>query len=192
MDSRVGVRTALVVAIGLLLQLSLFADTPVFGVTPDVVLLTAIGIGLAGGPERGALAGFAGGLLLDCTVTTPFGLSALVGASTGYVVGGLQHAVLGSTWWTPLAVAGIASSAGTLAYGILGALLGNLDWLGPRTVLVALGVGVLNTLLAVVVLPITRWSQGEPLGPDRLRLPEALTRHRRGASRRRRPQRGGW
>ena len=54
MDSRVGVRTALVVAIGLLLQLSLFADTPVFGVTPDVVLLTAIGIGLAGGPERGA------------------------------------------------------------------------------------------------------------------------------------------
>ena len=63
------------------------------------------------------LAGFAGGLLLDCTVTTPFGLSALVGASTGYVVGGLQHAVLGSTWWTPLAVAGIASSAARCVAG---------------------------------------------------------------------------
>ncbi|MCB1007175.1 MAG: hypothetical protein KDB35_23530, partial [Acidimicrobiales bacterium] len=128
----------------------------------------------------------------DVTVTTPCGLSALVGASVGYVVGGLQHAVVGSTWWTPLAVAGIASSAGTLAYALLGALLGNLDWLSPHTVVVALGVGLLNTVLAVVVLPITRWSQGEPLGLDRLRLPEVLTRRRRGPARRRRPLRSGW
>lgn len=192
MGSFVGVRTAVVVGLAFLLQVCLFAHTPVFGVAPDVILLTAIGVGLAGGPERGALAGFAGGLLFDLTVTTPFGLSALVGASVGYVVGGLQHTVLGSTWWTPLAVAGIASSAGTLAYAVLGALLGNLDWLSPHTVLVALGVGLLNTLLAVVVLPITRWSQGEPLGLDRLRVPEVLTRRRRGTTRRRRPLRGGW
>ena len=192
MGSFVGVRTAVVVGLAFLLQVCLFAHTPVFGVAPDVILLTAIGVGLAGGPERGALAGFAGGLLFDLTVTTPFGLSALVGASVGYGVGGLQHTVLGSTWWTPLAVAGIASSAGTLAYAVLGALLGNLDWLSPHTVLVALGVGLLNTLLAVVVLPITRWSQGEPLGLDRLRVPEVLTRRRRGTTRRRRPLRGGW
>lgn len=192
MDSLVGLRTAAVVLLAFVLQVSLYAHTPVFGVTPDVILLTAIGVALAGGPERGAVAGFVGGLLFDCTVTTPFGLSALVGASVGYVVGGLQHAVLGSTWWTPLAVAGIASSAGTLAYGVLGALLGNLDWLSPHTVLVAVGVGLVNTVLAVVVLPVTRWSQGEPLGLDRLRVPEVLTRRRRGSSRRRRPLRGGW
>ena len=192
MGSLVGLRTAAVVGLGFLFQVCLFAHTPVFGVSPDVILLTAIGVGLAGGPERGALAGFAGGLLFDLTVTTPFGLSALVGASVGYVVGGLQHAVLGSTWWTPLAVAGIASSAGTLAYAVLGALLGNLDWLSPHTVAVAIGVGLLNAVLAVVVLPITRWSQGESLGLDRLRVPAALTRRRRGASRRRRPLRGGW
>lgn len=192
MGSLVGVRTTVVVGLAFLFQVCLFARTPVFGVSPDVILLTAIGVGLAGGPERGALVGFAGGLLFDCTVTTPFGLSALVGASVGYVVGGLQHAVLGSTWWTPLAVAGIASGAGTLAYATLGALLGNLDWLSPHTVLVALGVGLLNTVLAVFVLPITRWSQGEPLGLERLRVPEVLTRRRRGTTRRRRPQRGGW
>ncbi|MBL8778563.1 MAG: rod shape-determining protein MreD [Acidimicrobiales bacterium] len=192
MGSLVGVRTAVVVGLAFLLQVSLFSRTPLFGVVPDVILLTAIGIGLAGGPERGALAGFAGGLLFDLTVTTPFGLSALVGASVGYVVGGLQHAVLGSTWWTPLAVAGIASSAATLAYAALGALLGNLEWLSVHSILVALGVGVLNTVLAVIVLPITRWSQGEPLGLERLRVPEVLTRSRRGSTRRRRPHRGGW
>ncbi len=185
-------RTALVVLLGVLFQVCLFANTPVFGVLPDVILLTTIGVALAGGPERGAIAGFVGGLLFDVTVTTPFGLSALVGASTGYVVGGLQHTVLGSTWWTPLAVAGIASSAATLAYAVLGALLGNLDWLSPHTVVVALVVGLCNAVLAVVVLPICRWSQGEPLGLDRLRLPSFLADRRgRGGRRRRRP-RGAW
>lgn len=185
-------RTAFVVLLGVLFQVCLFSSTPVFGVLPDVILLTTVGVALAGGPERGAVAGFAGGLLFDVTVTTPFGLSALVGASTGYVVGGLQHTVLGSTWWTPLAVAGIASSAATLAYAVLGALLGNLDWLSPHTVVVAVVVGLCNAVLAVVVLPICRWSQGEPLGLDRLRVPSFLTDRRRSGGRRRRRPRGAW
>lgn len=191
MASLVSVRTAFVMFVALVLQVSLFAQTPTFGITPDVILLTTIGIGLAGGPERGALAGFAGGFVFDCMVTTPFGMSALVYASVGYIVGGLQHAVLGSTWYTPLAVAGIASALGTLAYGILGGLAGNLDWLTTHIVVVAAGVGLLNMLLAIVVMPITRWSQGEPLGLAALRVPEFLTRRRYG-SRRRRPQRRGW
>jgi len=197
MASLIGVRTAFVMFLALVLQVCLFARTPVFGVTPEVVLLTTIGIALIGGPERGAIAGFVGGFVFDCTVTTPFGMSALVYASVGYVVGGLQYAVLGSTWYTPLFVAGIASALGTLAYGILGGLAGNFDWLTPRLVLVAFIVGLLNTGLAVVGLPITRWSQGEPLGLSALKVPEFLTRRRyrnRRAvrTRRHRPQRGGW
>lgn len=195
MASLVGVRTALVMFVALVLQVCLFARTPVFGVVPDVVLLTAIGIGLAGGPERGAIAGFAGGFVFDCTVTTPFGMSALVCASAGYAVGGLQNAVLGSTWYTPLFVAGIASAAATLAYGILGGLAGNLDWLTPRLVLVAAMVGILNTALAVFALPITRWSQGASVDLSTFKLPAFLTRRRyrnRRAVRSRRPRRGAW
>lgn len=193
MGSLVGARTAFVMFLALVLQVCLFARTPVFDITPDVILLTTIGIALAGGPERASIAGFAGGLLFDCTVTTPFGMSALVYASVGYVVGGLQHAVLGATWYTPIAVVAIASALGTLAYGILGGLAGNLDWLTPRLVLLAVGVGVLNAVLSVVVLPITRWSQGEPLGLSALRVPDFLTRRRsRSRTRRRRPLRGGW
>lgn len=195
MASLLSVRTALVMFVAVVLQVSLFATTPVFGIVPDVVLLTTIGIALAGGPERAAVAGFAGGLVFDVTVTTPFGMSALVLASVGYVVGGLQHAVLGSTWYTPLVVAGIASALGTLAYGILGGLAGNLDWLTPHLVVVALVVGVLNTGLAFFALPITRWSQGEPLGLAALKVPEFLTRRpyrNRRAVRGRRRQRGAW
>lgn len=191
MASLVGARTAFVMFLALVLQVCLFSRTPVFGITPDVILLTTIGIALAGGPERGAIAGFAGGLLFDCTVTTPLGLSALVYASVGYVVGGLQHAVLGATWYTPIVVVGAASAVGTLAYGILGGLAGNLDWLTPHLVVLAAGVGLLNAVLSVVVLPITRWSQGEALGLSALRIPEFLTR-RRSRTRRRRPLRGGW
>jgi rod shape-determining protein MreD len=190
MASLESVRTAFVVFLGVVFQVCLFARTPTFGISPDVILLTAIGVGLAGGPERGAIAGFAGGLIFDCTVTTPFGMSALVYASVGYIVGGLQHTLLGSTWYTPLVVAGIASAAGTLAYGILGGLAGNLDWLTPHIVVVALGVGLLNTLLAVVVLPITRWSQGERIDLSWVKVPGFLSR--RSYGRRRRPQRGGW
>ena len=215
MGSLVGVRTALVVFAALVLQICLFGHTPVFGVTPDVLLLVAIGIGLAGGPERGAIAGFAAGIAFDCTVTTPFGLSALVYGCVGYAVGGLQHTLLGTTWWTPLAVAGIASAVGTLAYGVLGALTGNLEWLSPHTVVIAVVVGVLNTVLAVIVLPITRWSQGGELGislpglhlpaflgsgarrrrSPRHRSPRHRSPRRRSPRRRwlgRRPQRGRW
>ena len=56
MTSFTGARTVLVVVLAVMLQVSLFARTPVFGAVPDVVLLTAIGVGLAGGPDRGALA----------------------------------------------------------------------------------------------------------------------------------------
>ena len=197
-DSLVGGRTALVVFVALLMQVCLFGRTPVFGVTADVLLLVAIGVGLAGGPERGAVVGFAAGLLFDCTVSTPFGLSALVYACVGYGVGGLQHTLLGSTWWTLSVVAGMVSAAGVVGYGVLGAMTGNLAWLGPRTLVVALVVGLLNTVQSVVALPVTRWSQGGALGISMptLHLPAFFTGRNRRRSRTRRPlrrrQSQGW
>jgi rod shape-determining protein MreD len=93
-----GVRTALVLLGALVLQVSLLGRLPVFGVTAELMLLVAIAAGLTGGPERGAIVGFAAGLLYDVTLHTPLGLSALVFALMGYAVGGRQHAVRPRGW----------------------------------------------------------------------------------------------
>ena len=52
------------------------------GSPPDLMLALAVAAGLAGGPERGAWVGFAAGLLADCFLQTPLGLSALVYGSS--------------------------------------------------------------------------------------------------------------
>ena len=163
-----GVRTALVVLGAFVLQVCLFSHLTVFGVTADLMLLLAITAGLASGPERGAVVGFAAGLLIDVTLNTPLGLSALVYALVGYFVGGLQHAVLGSTWYTPVVVSAGASAVGVLLYAVFGLIVGQTEWLTPHTLVVALLVGVMNGLLSPLALRFMRWTEGQPLG---FRLP---------------------
>jgi rod shape-determining protein MreD len=187
MFASTGLRTAVVLLGALVLQVCLLGRLPVFGVTAELMLLVAIAAGLTGGPERGAIVGFAAGLLYDLTLHTPLGLSALVFALAGYAVGGLQHAVLGTTWYTPIVVSAAASAGGVLLYGAFGLLVGQTEWLVPETLLTALIVAVLNGLLSPLVLRFLRWTEGEPLGfrlpslPRRPHQPFRRGRRRRGS-----------
>ena len=70
-------------------------------VRPDAMLLLTIVSALIAGPERGAVLGFAAGVLVDLTLQTPFGLSALVLCLVGFAVGQLQAAILRSAWSIP-------------------------------------------------------------------------------------------
>ena len=68
----------LVLLLFLLLDLTVLSRLRVAGAAPDVMLLLAIAAGVVGGPQLGALMGFAAGLVLDLFLETPLGLSALV------------------------------------------------------------------------------------------------------------------
>ena len=98
----VAVRTSFVIITALTLQLGVLSSFAPFGVQADLLLLVAIGGGIAAGPDRGAAIGFAAGIAYDLMLQTPFGLSALTYAIVAYLVGSLQDSVLRAAWWIPV------------------------------------------------------------------------------------------
>jgi rod shape-determining protein MreD len=138
-----------------------------FDVGADGLLLVAICAGLAAGARTGAWVGFGTGLLADCFLVTPFGLSALANGLVGWVVGSLAGRLLRPGWWVlPATVLG-ASAGGVLVFAVLGAVLGEDGLVTGRLLGVAAGVGVLNALLGPGALAATRWA----VGPGRRERP---------------------
>ena len=128
----------------------------------DGLLLVAVCAGLAGGARTGAWVGFGTGLLADCFLATPFGLSALANGLVGWAVGSLAGRLLRpGTWVLPATVLG-ASAGGVVLFAGLGALLGEDGLVTGRLLEVALAVGVLNALLGPAALAATRWAVGSP------------------------------
>ena len=152
------VRLPLVVFVALSLHLSLFLATRVGDAHPRVLLLMAIAAGFLTGSERGAVIGFALGVLADLFVQTPFGLSALTYALVGFTVGGLQSGIIRAAWWIPSLTAMVASFVGVLAYALLGALIGQPYAVSLHLVTVAAGVGLMNAVLAPFVVWAMSWA----------------------------------
>lgn len=80
-------RLAIIVVLGVLLQLSFFSRVTLLGVSPDTLPALVVVLGLLGGSLTGAVAGFAIGLLVDCLTAGALGASSLVLLGTGYLAG---------------------------------------------------------------------------------------------------------
>ena len=156
-------RTSLVLAIALTAQIAVASRIEVFEVRGDLMLLIAVAAGLAAGPDRGAVVGFAAGISFDLLLQSPFGLSALTYALVAYVAGSLQDSVLRASWWIPVATAATASTLGVILYGVFGSVVGE-DLLGLPLLRIALVVGVLNAVAAPAVLRIVRWAITPAIG----------------------------
>jgi rod shape-determining protein MreD len=76
-----------VVSIVALLQVAIFASVDVLGGTPDLVLVTLIGLALLRGPMFGAVAGFWAGILLDVANLDTLGVTSLLLTMAGYWTG---------------------------------------------------------------------------------------------------------
>lgn len=78
-----------VLVAAVLLQTAVMARLPLPGLPPDLVLLAVLGIALALGANTGAVAGFAGGLLVALAPPSvaPVGAQAIAFAVVGFVVG---------------------------------------------------------------------------------------------------------
>jgi rod shape-determining protein MreD len=137
----------------------------VFGVAVDILLLLTIGAAIAGGAERGAAVGFACGVLADCFLQTPFGLSALTYALVGYGVGVFQTGVLHSSWWIPAITAAVASVVAVVGFVLLGLVVGQEQLLSTHVLQVASVLAVLHALLAPPVVRLMRWALAESRTP---------------------------
>ena len=151
-------RVVLVVALALVIQEALLSGLKIHGAHPDLMLLLPIVFGLVGGSERGAVVGFAAGLLTDLFVDTPFGLSILTYTVIGFAVGLTEGDRLGGGWWMTPLVATVASAAGVVLYAGLGAALGQGQMLHQHLLTVTAVVAVVNGLLAAPAVRLTRWA----------------------------------
>jgi rod shape-determining protein MreD len=80
-------RLVAIVVLAVLLQLSFFSQVTVFHVSPDLLPVLVISLGLLGGTMTGAVTGFWVGFLLDCLLVEPLGGASLVLLATGYLAG---------------------------------------------------------------------------------------------------------
>lgn len=152
-------RVALVGFVALLVQVTVMAPTTIAGARPDVVLLFAIVAGLETDPERGAVAGFAAGLVFDLLLDTPAGLTALTLTLVGWGVGKAKETVLRSSWTISAALVAGASASGTLLYAGLAVVFGVTVAAGDLPAIVAV-VAVVNLLLSRPMGWALRWAYG--------------------------------
>lgn len=151
-------RVALVLALTLVLHLTVLSRLRIDDVRPDALLLVAAIAGLVAGAERGAIVGFCAGVLADLFLQTPFGLSALAYSLVGFAVGSVQSAILRAVWWIPVLTALGASAGGIVLYGILGAMVGQSEFVTARLALIAAIVGFMNAALAPAALRVVSWA----------------------------------
>jgi rod shape-determining protein MreD len=158
------VRTATVVLSALVLQASILADVRVDGVAIDLLLIVAIAAGLAGGPSRGGVVGFACGLGIDLLLLTPLGLSALAYSLTGYLVGSLHDLTLRAARWVWVLIALVAAPVGIMLFVLAGELVGVplLDTVEPPLWLNAVVNAVAAAILVLPARRLLRWALAGP------------------------------
>lgn len=151
-------RLAVVLLGTLLVQFTLGLDIRIAGAHPDLTWLLPICAALCAGPEAGALVGFCTGLAVDLLLPTPFGLSALVGCLLGFAVGASTRAIDRSVWWLPPVAALAGSAAAVMLYAVLGAVLGQQQFLKVDLGAVVAVVAITNALLSWPAMRVVGWA----------------------------------
>ena len=82
-----GLRIAPVVFVAAVLQVGAVAGARVLGAEPDLLLVTLVVVGLLAGSVPGAVAGFAGGLLVDVMTLDTLGTTSIVLTVAAYWAG---------------------------------------------------------------------------------------------------------
>jgi len=134
-----------------IVELTLLCRLGLPGATPDLVVVTIVAIALAMGPTQGAVAGFAGGVLIDLAppADTLLGVNAIVYIAIGYITG---VAVDPRDRSVPIliGIVGLAAGAAVLATAALDTLLGSgrVSWEDVP------GVALSSALYAVIMAPV--------------------------------------
>jgi rod shape-determining protein MreD len=159
-------RLTLVLLGSVIVQLAVISQFRLFGVVPDVIPVLIASIGLLGGSELGAVAGFVAGFLIDLTLVQTMGVSSLLLTIGGYFAGRLRELRDPVHPLTSSAVGAIAGVFFTVGFGIMQFSLGQP---APNLVSVlwqTLMSGVYGALLAPIVFRMARWAMLPTLGRD--------------------------
>ena len=111
---RIVLRVGLVILAGVILQLSFFSQITILGVSPNVLPVLVVCLGLLGGAVVGAVCGFAVGFLIDAALLQTLGVSSLALLTAGYLAGRYRE---GFDVTNPLVAPALAGALTLLASG---------------------------------------------------------------------------
>jgi rod shape-determining protein MreD len=141
----------------LALQRTLFADLRPAGVSLQVMLALAAAAGAAGGPQKGALAGFVLGLMYDLAVGTPLGSSSIAMGFGGYAAGYVTAITIDPQWWLAALFVGLGAAVGELVVPVVRAFIGEEHVFDPRFGIVVGVVAAGAMVLSPLLVPVGRW-----------------------------------
>jgi rod shape-determining protein MreD len=154
----------LAIGAAVIVQTTLLARIPVFGVTPDLVLLTVIACARRLRAEPAVVLGFTAGLIIDLLGSAPLGLRSMVLTTVAFATVRTRDRFEVSIPTLGLAVWGLALGGGVLL-AVVGTLFGQKTFSDPGVVPQLLLGPVYDVLLGVAVLPL----MSRILGTDRQR-----------------------
>ena len=146
----------------IVVQLTVFVDVRVAGVAPELLALVAVLAGFLAGPERGATIAFGAGLVWDVWLPTPLGLAAMAFATVAFVVGSIEAGLFHDSRLQIAGLVALGTAAATIGYALLGEVVGQRGMVDLELLRVATIAGVLNGMLAPLMLRPLRWALGRP------------------------------
>jgi rod shape-determining protein MreD len=161
MSSRLpALRLALVGVVAVALQYSLFDDITVAGYHLQLVLALAACCGAGGGAHRGALSGFALGIMVDLRGIEVMGVSALAYMLAGLIAGYVLTVTPDPQWWLAALFAAIGAAVGEASIPAIKQVIGQEGWLTIRALWAALVSLGFCAIAAPLLVPLGRWSVG--------------------------------
>ena len=151
------VRATLLVLVAVLLQITVATDLDVLGGRPDLVVIVVVSIALLCGPLAGAVAGFAGGFLVDALGLGVIGATSLTLTSVGYAAGLWGERLREAAAVRPLLAIGAASLAAGIGELGVAVLVGSGPAVSPGLVLAVVPGSMLNVLFAIALYPLIRF-----------------------------------
>jgi len=111
-----------VLVVGVLLETTAISRMAIFGVSPNLMLCIIVAYSILRGDEEGAVAGFAGGLLMDVAMGQTMGLFAMLGLLMGYFAGKPFRDFYRESYLLPMLITGIMAVAYGLALYLFNAI----------------------------------------------------------------------
>ncbi len=141
----------------LALQKTLFVELQPFGVIVQVVLAFAVACGAGAGPERGAVAGFVLGLMVDLGTGSPLGTSSITMGIGAFAAGWVTIIDHESHWWFSAVFVAFGAAIGEFCVPVVHTLLGETSLFGPELYTIIPVVAVAAAIMSPLFIPVGRW-----------------------------------
>jgi rod shape-determining protein MreD len=168
------VRIGLVVFLAALFQGGIVSTVYIGGGTADLLLVTVIGLGLARGSVVGAVAGFAGGIVLDLLTLDTLGITSLVLTLAGFWAGRYAETTLHDRRLAPFVAVGVITPLAAIFAFAVHYMLGEDVVARYALVTTLVPALLLNLALALPVCALVRRVVGSLGGAQRLAEVEVL------------------